>query len=343
MDTTIFAILVQDGVTNGLIYVLLALATIVTFSVTRITFIPQGDFVAMGALTLASIAAGKIPRSIWLLLGLGLFAAMIEFVQVFRGKSPRNGVKRSAIALLPGILTGILCALLPLSSLPAALQILLVLMIIVPIGPLIYRIVYQPIADASILALLIVSAALHYLIKGLDLYLFGPEGVRTAPLSSAVIDFGEIAVSGQTLVVVAATAVLLVSLHLFFHYTLSGKALRAAASNRIGARLMGISVARSGLWAFAVSAFLGAVSGILVGPLFTVFYDTGFGIGLRGFAGAIFGGLTNYPFAAAGALFIGVSESFAAFYASGLKETIVFLLIIPVLVVLSAKHKATED
>ena len=106
---------------------------------------------------------------------------------------------------------------------------------------------------------------------------------------------------------------------------------------------MGISVARSGQWAFALAALLGAISGILIGPLITVFYDTGFGIGLRGFAGAIFGGLASYPLAAAGGLFIGLCESFAAFYASDLKETIVFLLIIPVLIILSARHRATED
>jgi branched-chain amino acid transport system permease protein len=223
------------------------------------------------------------------------------------------------------------------------LRIVLTLMIVVPVGPLLYRIVYRPIADASILSLLIVSAALHYLINGLDLYFFGPEGVRTEPLSNATLDFGEIAISGQSLVVVAATGALLLGLHLFFQHSLPGRALRATASNQIGARLMGISVARSGLWAFALAAFLGAISGVLIGPLITVFYDTGFGIGLRGFAGAIFGGLASYPLAAAGALFIGLSESFAAFYASDLKETIVFLLIIPVLVMLSARHKATED
>jgi branched-chain amino acid transport system permease protein len=190
---------------------------------------------------------------------------------------------------------------------------------------------------------LIVSAALHYLIKGLDLYFFGPEGVRTEPLAAADLSFGEITVAGQTIVVIVATAALLVALNLFFHHSLPGKALRAAAANRLGARLVGISVAQAGLWAFAISAFLGAVSGILIGPLVTVFYDTGFGVGLRGFAGAIFGGLANYPLAAFGALFIGLCESFAAFYASEFKETIAFLLIIPVLVFLSARHKATEE
>jgi branched-chain amino acid transport system permease protein len=343
MDISIFAILVQDGITNGLIYVLLALATIVTFSVTRITFIPQGDFVAMGALTLASVAAGKTPGTVWLLIGLGFVAAAIEMFRAPRRSALVDRAKAATWCLAPGLLMAALCAVLPLAKLPMPLRIVLVLAIVVPVGPLLYRIVYRPIADASILSLLIVSAALHYLIKGLNLYFFGPEGVRTVPLSEAVFNFGDVSVSGQTIVVVVATGLLLFGLHLFFQHTLPGKALRAAASNRVGAELMGISVARSGLWAFALSAFLGAISGVLIGPLITVFYDTGFGIGLRGFAGAIFGGLSSYPLAALGALFIGLCESFAAFYASDLKETIVFLLIIPVLVVLSARHKATED
>jgi branched-chain amino acid transport system permease protein len=343
MDTTIFAILVQDGVTNGLVYVLLALATIVTFSVTRITFIPQGDFVAMGALCLASLTAGKTPGTVFLLIGLGLIAALIDIARALRGGRLADALGSGMLALAPGVAAALLCRFLPLARLPMALQILLVLVIVVPVGPLIYRIVYRPIADASILALLIVSAALHYLIKGLDLYFFGPEGVRTEPLSGATLDLGEIAISGQAIVVVAATGAVLAGLHLFFRRSLAGTALRAAASNRIGARLMGISVTRSGQWAFALAALLGAISGVLIGPLITVFYDTGFGIGLRGFAGAIFGGLASYPLAAAGGLFIGLAESFAAFYASDLKETIVFLLIIPVLVILSARQRATED
>ncbi|MDT8263149.1 branched-chain amino acid ABC transporter permease, partial [Roseomonas sp. DSM 102946] len=70
---------------------------------------------------------------------------------------------------------------------------------------------------------------------------------------------------------------------------------------------------------------------ILVSALTTIYYDTGFLIGLKGFVAAIVGGLASYPLAAAGALLIGLVESFASFQASAFKEVLVFMIIIPVL------------
>ena len=52
MDLSIAGILALDGLTNGAVYALLALATVLVFAVTRVIFIPQGEFVAFGALTL---------------------------------------------------------------------------------------------------------------------------------------------------------------------------------------------------------------------------------------------------------------------------------------------------
>lgn len=77
---------------------------------------------------------------------------------------------------------------------------------------------------------------------------------------------------------------------------------------------------------------IGTLSGILIAPITTVYYDTGFLIGLKGFVGAIVGGLASYPIAAAGAVLVGLLESFSSFWASAFKEVIVFTLIIPVLV-----------
>ena len=341
MDATILVFLLQDGVTNGLIYVLLAVATIVTFSATRITFIPQGDFVALGALTLASLAAGKVPGTARLVMVLSVLAVLME---IYAGLRRRRGsiALRAGIAALPG-LVALAIAALPSRGLPYGAAIVLMLVLVVPIGPLLYRVVYQPLADASVLVLLIVSAAVHYVLAGLTLYFFGPEGVRIPPLVSGDFAWDDILISGQAVAILFATALLLLALTFFFGRTLPGKALRAAASNRIGSELVGISVPLAGMLALALSALIGALSGVLIGPVVTMFYDTGFGIGLRGFVGAIFGGLTNYPLAALGSLFIGLVESFAAFYASQYKETIVFLLVIPVLVVLSLRHRAVED
>ena len=81
-----------------------------------------------------------------------------------------------------------------------------------------------------------------------------------------------------------------------------GKALHATAVNRTGARLMGIRPARSGAIAYLLGSLMAGVSGILIAPVNTIFYDSGFLIGLKAFVGAIIGGLVSYPGAAMGAL-----------------------------------------
>jgi branched-chain amino acid transport system permease protein len=88
---------------------------------------------------------------------------------------------------------------------------------------------------------------------------------------------------------------------------------------------------------------IGAFSGILIAPITTIYYDTGFLIGLKGFVGAIVGGLASYPIAAAGAILVGLLEAFSSFWASAFKEVIVFTLIIPVLVWRSLTTRHVEE
>ncbi|MCP6341473.1 hypothetical protein NL462_27340, partial [Klebsiella pneumoniae] len=84
-----------------------------------------------------------------------------------------------------------------------------------------------------------------------------------------------------------ASVALLAGMALFFERTLLGKALRATAVNRTGARLMGISGDAAGALTFTLAAFIGALSGLLISPSTTIYYDTGFLIGLKGFVAAV--------------------------------------------------------
>ncbi|MGD9521012.1 MAG: branched-chain amino acid ABC transporter permease, partial [Tepidiphilus sp.] len=78
MDSSIALILTQDGIVNGAVYVLLALALVLVFTVTRIIFIPQGEFVAFAALTLAMLENGRFPGTVWLVLAAGLAVCVME-------------------------------------------------------------------------------------------------------------------------------------------------------------------------------------------------------------------------------------------------------------------------
>jgi len=207
--------------------------------------------------------------------------------------------------------------------------------------------VFQPIADASVLVLLIVSLALHFLLSGLGLLFFGPEGSRTRPLAGGALQLAEgFSMSGQTVLMIASAIVLSALFFLVFERTIAGKALRATAVNRIGARLVGIRPARTALLAYGCASLLAGLIGVLIAPVTTMYYDSGFIIGLKAFVAAIIGGLVSYPATAAGALAVGLVESFASFWSGALKDVIVFSLLIPVLMLrsfLSAQGDEEEE
>lgn len=344
MDSTIAAILVQDGITNGAIYALIALALVLVFAVTRVIFVPQGEFVSYGALTVASMQLGMVPGTVWLLIVAGGLTALVELAAALRGRQLRRVPRILAFYVVYPVAMLLLVQWLNLAELPMLAQIVVMLMLIVPLGPMLYRLAFQPLAEASVLVLFIVSIAMHFVLQGLGLLFFGPEGSRTTAFTDWRFDTGILAISGQSIVVVAASGFLIAALYFFFERTLYGKALRATAINRIGARLVGVSIPLSGTLTFTLAALIGALSGVLIGPITTIYYDSGFLIGLKGFVAAIIGGLVSYPLAAAGAVLVGLMEAFAAFWTSEFKEVIVFTLIIPVLLWRSfTSHHVEEE
>ncbi len=343
MDSSIAAILLLDGVTNGIVYGLIAIALVLVFAVTRILFIPQGEFVAFGALTLAMLQQGQTPGPVWLLLLLSVCATAMQITALLR--SGQNGGVLPCIAknfMVPVLIAALVYWAAPQQfSLPV--QVALTLLLITALGPLMYQVVYESLADASVLVLLIVSVGIHLVMTGLGLVFFGAEGFRTPAFWDSRWSFGAVTLSAQTVVVILAALALLVALWLFSDRTLYGKALRATAVNRLGARLMGISTTLAGKLSFAVAAFIGALSGVLIGPMSTIFYDSGFLIGLKGFVAATIGGLASFPLAACGALFVGLLESFSSFWASDYKEVIVFMALLPVLLWRSFVAPAHDD
>ena len=343
MNLDIVLWLMQDGIANGAIYALLALALLLVFAVTRAIFVPQGEFISYAALSLALLQAGKLPGTVYVLVGGGLIAAAFDIAVALRERAPGRLPRILALyVLLPLAMAGIAWWAAP-RRLDMWIQVLIVLGLVVPLGPILYRIAYQPLANASVLVLFIISMAAHYALTGLGLVFFGGEGLRSQAFSDAQFKLGVLNISAQSVLVVLATLVIMALLWLFFEHSIYGKALRATAINRVGARLVGIPTELSGSLAFTLAAFIGAVSGVLIAPITTIYYDTGFLIGLKGFVGAILGGMGSYPLAAIGAVGVGLLESFSSFWASAFKESIVFTIIIPVLVWRSLTTRHVED
>ena len=344
MTWDVALILGIDGLANGAVYLLAGLGLVLIFSVTRVVFVPFGDIAAFAALTLAAFETGRVPPTIGLVIVLAALAVLTEVGSLVRRGEARR-IPRAVLAW--GVLPLLPCALAWLAArpgLPATVHIAVAVLLVVPIAPLLARVVFQPIADASVLVLLIVSLALHFLVSGLGLLFFGPEGSRTQPLAGGSITLGDgFAVSGQVILMVSAAIVLSGLFFLVFERTVTGKALRATAVNRVGARLVGIRPARTALFAYGCASLLAGLIGVLIAPVTTMYYDSGFIIGLKAFVAAIIGGLVSYPMTAIGALAVGVVESFASFWSGALKDVIVFSLLIPVLMLRSFLSRHVEE
>jgi branched-chain amino acid transport system permease protein len=346
MDFSIAGILLLDGITNGAIYALIAMSLVLLFAVTRVIFIPQGEYVAFAALTLGLFQVGQVPGTVWFLLGMAAVAAVLDLVQGVRDGQPMGRVAaRVLLQLAYPLAVSLIAIWLAPSKPPLLVQALLTLALVTPFGALVYRLAYQSLADASVLVLLIVSVGVHFALTGLGLVFFGAVGFRNPAFWDERFSLGALTLSGQAVIILLASVALIVMLWLYFDRTLSGKALRATAVNRLGARLMGISSTGAGKLSFTMAAFIGALSGLLISPTTTIFYDSGFLIGLKGFVAAVFAGLSSYPAALAGALGVGILESFSSFWASEFREVIVFTAILPVLLWRSLRdpHASEEE
>ncbi len=344
MNLAVILWLSQDAIVNGAIYALLALALIVVYAVTRVICIPQGEFISFAALSLAVMQVGRVPGTIYLLVGAGLLIVALDGPRLARERD-WSGLRRLILFNigLPLVVAGLTVWA---ANSPGLiwLQMLATIGIVTPMGPMVYRLAFQPVASASPLVLLIIAVAVHYMMTGLGLVFFGGEGLRATVFPGASFRVGMLSISAQSIGIVGTSVTLMIGLWLYFGRTVYGKALRATAINRVGARLVGISTEFSGKLSFALAALIGAISGILIVPVTTIFYDTGFLIGLKGFVAAIIGGMVSYPIAAFGALLVGFLESYSSFFASAFKESIIFTLIIPVLLWRAlTTHRVEED
>ena len=216
---------------------------------------------------------------------------------------------------------------------PLLLAFLASVLTVTLIGMLIERLTVNPVRSASAVTLIIITVGVSITIRGIALLVWGstpyslPEFTGGAPFSilGAVM-------SRQRLWVVGTAGLVLLLLYYLLDRTLLGKALRACAINRQAASLMGVGPAQMSLLAFALSAALGAVAGIVIAPLTLVTYDMGLMLGLKGFVAAVIGGLTSAPGAVVGGLLLGVLESLSAgLISSGLKDAIAFLVLLAVI------------
>ncbi len=151
--------------------------------------------------------------------------------------------------------------------------------------------------------------------EGVALLIWGYDPLSYEPFTgSQAIVFAGAAIYPQALWIIGSALVLLLVLHLFFEHSFLGKAVRACAMSRTGARIVGIDVRLMAVLAFSLSAVVSGVLGAIVTPLTTMSFTSDIGYSVNAFAAAVFGGLSRPMAAFAGAIALGVVGSLCQAY-----------------------------
>ncbi len=206
------------------------------------------------------------------------------------------------------------------------------------LGIIIERFAYKPLRGASSLAVLITAIGVSYLLQNLALLFWGSDPksftsvVTIPPLKLAN---GQLVISGETIVTIVTSTVIMIGLMLFVNRTKVGNAMLAVSEDKGAAQLMGINVNYTIALTFAIGSALAAVAGVLLCSAYpTLQPTTGAMPGIKAFTAAVFGGIGSIPGAMLGGVLLGIIEILSkAYISTQLADAIVFAVLIVVLLV----------
>ena len=223
-------------------------------------------------------------------------------------------------------------------NLPPVVSILLAMVVCTALGITIERFAYKPLRKATSLAVLITAIGMSWLLQNTALLIWGanPKSFPSIVNISALSLFGgQLRVTGETIVTIAANIIIMVALTLFTNKTKMGKAMRAVSEDKGAAELMGINVNATISMTFAIGSGLAAIAGVLLCSSYPVLMPTtGAMPGIKAFTAAVFGGIGSIPGALVGGILLGVIEILGKAYVSTeLGDALVFAVLIIVLLV----------
>ena len=224
-------------------------------------------------------------------------------------------------------------------GLPVPVSILLSMVVCTATGVLVERIAYRPLRGAaSPLAVLITAIGVSYFLQNLALLIFtsNPKSFKSVVSIPALkLADGRISISGEAMVTILASILIMTALTLFINKSKPGQAMLACSEDQGAAKLMGINVNGTIALTFAIGSALAAIAGVLLCsayPSLTPY--TGSMPGIKAFVAAVFGGIGSIPGAMIGGLLLGVIEILGkAYISSQLSDAIVFSVLIIVLLV----------
>jgi len=219
-----------------------------------------------------------------------------------------------------------------LAAIPVSMIVCMIL------GIAIEALAYRPLRGAPSLAVLITAIGVSYFLQNAAQLIWGSAPKNfTSIISFAPIKLfdGQLTITGEVIVTILTSVLIMVALTLFTGKTKMGKAMRAVSEDRDAALLMGIPVNRTISVTFAIGSALAAIAGILLcSTVPTLQPTTGSMPGIRAFTAAVFGGIGSIPGAMLGGVLLGIIETFSKVYLSTqFSDAIVFFVLILVLLI----------
>jgi branched-chain amino acid transport system permease protein len=205
-------------------------------------------------------------------------------------------------------------------------------------GLVIQRVVIRPVANAPILAVVIVTIGLGVVFNAVAGWLFSyVQKPFPSPFPKEPVRVGGVVFGAHDLGQIGVTLLVLLCIWLFFRFTPLGLAMRASAQNPLSSRLVGIRVGWMLALGWALASLFGAVAGMMVAPVLFLDPNMMAGVQIYAFAAATLGGFTSPLGAVVGGLIVGVLENlvgtYVGFIGTELKFTVALALIIGVLLV----------
>ena len=198
-------------------------------------------------------------------------------------------------------------------------------------GVVVERVCVRPFIKRGSDGWLMATVAMGIVLENVVLFTFGkdPRGLPPSPLTTEGFYIADLKIQALQVVIPVVGLSIAVGLHLFSHRTKHGKALLAVVQNPDVARLMGINVSAAIVVTFALSGLFAGVAGMLIAPLFIISSTMGTLFGIKAFAVAILGGITNAWGVMVAGLAYGLVEALiTALLGSTYTQIVTFALII---------------
>ena len=223
-------------------------------------------------------------------------------------------------------------------GMPPILGILASMAVCTLLGIVIEGLAYKPLRGTPSLAVLITAIGVSYFLQNAAQLIWGSNPKSFTSVVSTIkpfLLFGSLTITGEVLVTVVVSVVIMLALTWFTSRTRIGKSMRAVSEDRDAAQLMGINVNKTISITFAIGSALAAVAGVLMCSSIPVLQPTtGSMPGIRAFTAAVLGGIGSIPGAMLGGVLLGIIETFAkAFLSTQFSDAIVFGVLIIILLV----------